>query len=408
MKDTNKLNPEIRFSGFTDDWEQRKLNEVSNIYDGTHQTPKYQDDGVMFLSVENIKTLTSNKFISREAFEDEFKIRPQRGDVLMTRIGDIGTANVVETDEDLAYYVSLALFKSEELNPYFLQASIYAPFVQDQIWERTLHIAFPKKINKNEIGQVPINVPTLEEQTKIGSFFKQLDDTITLHQRKLNGLKNVKKAMLEKMFPKNGESVPEIRFSGFTDDWEQRKLSSGLREYTDRVIVEDDKEYYQISVRNNFGGITLRGSKMGNKIGRKRQAKINLTKYPQTLIFTRQTVEQGGIGWVEKYCDGAIVTENMPTISLDTSVFSKYFLTNLFQTKIFYKNAILDNIEGGSAQIAIHESKFLSSTLLFPNLDEQEKIGSFFKQLDDTITLHQRKLDKLKTVKKAMLEKMFI
>ena len=176
--------PELRFEGFTDAWELRKLNEVSDIYDGTHQTPKYQDDGVMFLSVENIKTLTSNKFISREAFEDEFKIRPQRGDVLMTRIGDIGTANVVETDEDLAYYVSLALFKSEELNPYFLQASIYAPFVQDQIWKRTLHIAFPKKINKNEIGQVPINVPTLAEQTKIGSFFKQLDNTITLHQRK--------------------------------------------------------------------------------------------------------------------------------------------------------------------------------------------------------------------------------
>ena len=192
--------PELRFAGFADDWEQRKLNEVSDIYDGTHQTPKYQDNGVMFLSVENIKTLTSNKFISREAFEDEFKIRPQRGDVLMTRIGDIGTASVVETDEDLAYYVSLALFKSEELNPYFLQASIYSPFVQDQIWKRTLHIAFPKKINKNEIGQVPINVPTLAEQTKIGSFFKQLDNTITLHQRKLDLLKEQKKGFLQKMF----------------------------------------------------------------------------------------------------------------------------------------------------------------------------------------------------------------
>ncbi|MDV8932150.1 restriction endonuclease subunit S [Leuconostoc citreum] len=201
--------------------------------------------------------------------------------------------------------------------------------------------------------------------------------------------------------------TPQIRFQGFTDDWEERKLSSGLREYTDRVIVEDDKEYHQISVRNNFGGITLRGSKMGNKIGRKRQAKINLTKYPQTLIFTRQTIEQGGIGWVDKYCDGAIVTENMPTISLDTSVFSKYFLTNLFQTRIFYKNAILDNVEGGSAQIAIHESKVLSSTLLFPNLDEQEKIGKFFKQLDNTIALHQRKLDLLKEQKKGFLQKMF-
>ena len=202
MPNKDRNIPKRRFKEFenADAWELRKLNEVSDIYDGTHQTPKYQDDGVMFLSVENIKTLTSNKFISREAFEVEFKIRPQRGDVLMTRIGDIGTANVVETDEDLAYYVSLALFKSEELNPYFLQASIYAPFVQDQIWKRTLHIAFPKKINKNEIGQVPINVPTLAEQTKIGSFFKQLDNTITLHQLKLDLLKEQKKGFLQKMF----------------------------------------------------------------------------------------------------------------------------------------------------------------------------------------------------------------
>lgn len=192
--------PEIRFSGFTGDWEQRKLDEVSSIYDGTHQTPKYQDEGVMFLSVENIKTLTSNKFISRDAFESEFKIRPQKSDVLMTRIGDIGTANVVESDEDLAYYVSLALFKSENLNPYFLKASIHAPFVQDQIWKRTLHIAFPKKINKNEIGQVPINIPKFEEQVKIGKFFQEVDKAITLHQRKLDLLKETKKGFLQKMF----------------------------------------------------------------------------------------------------------------------------------------------------------------------------------------------------------------
>lgn len=197
---TGEDKPEIRFAGFTDAWEQRKLDEVSSIYDGTHQTPKYQDEGVMFLSVENIKTLTSNKFISRDAFESEFKIRPQKSDVLMTRIGDIGTANVVESDEDLAYYVSLALFKSENLNPYFLKASIHAPFVQDQIWKRTLHIAFPKKINKNEIGQVPINIPKFEEQVKIGKFFQEVDKAITLHQRKLDSLKEMKKTLLQKMF----------------------------------------------------------------------------------------------------------------------------------------------------------------------------------------------------------------
>ncbi|MCO4655219.1 hypothetical protein Si019_00712 [Streptococcus infantarius subsp. infantarius] len=296
-----------------------------------------------------------------------------------------------------------SVFSKYFLTNLFQTKIFYKNAILDNIEGGSAQIA----IHESKFLSSTLLFPNLDEQEKIGSFFKQIDETIILHQRKCEQTKELKKFMLQKMFPKKGEKNPEIRFPGFTDDWEERKLSSGLHEYTDRVIVEDDKGYYQISVRNNFGGITLRGSKMGNKIGRKRQAKINLTKYPQTLIFTRQTVEQGGIGWVEKYCDGAIVTENMPTISLDTSVFSKYFLTNLFQTKIFYKNAILDNIEGGSAQIAIHESKFLSSTLLFPNLDEQEKIGSFFKQIDETIILHQRKCEQLKELKKFMLQNMF-
>ncbi|MGJ4013096.1 restriction endonuclease subunit S, partial [Levilactobacillus brevis] len=277
-------------------------------------------------------------------------------------------------------------------------------------WERYVQVMSQRSgqpgINAQEVGRFELAIPEKAEQDKIAHLFNSLDNLIAANQRKLDLLKEQKKGYLQKMFPKNGAKVPELRFAGFADAWEERKLSSGLREYTDRVIVEDDKEYSQISVRNNFGGITLRGSKMGNKIGRKRQAKINLTKYPQNLIFTRQTVEQGGIGWVDKYCDAAIVTENMPTISLDTSVFSKYFLTNLFQTRIFYKNAILDNVEGGSAQIAIHESKFLSSTLLFPNLDEQEKIGKFFKQLDKTIALHQRKLEKLQELNKRCFAKL--
>lgn len=192
--------PEVRFPGFTGDWEQCKLKKVAEIYDGTHQTPEYKDNGIMFLSVENIKTLKSNKFISEEAFEKEFKVRPEKNDVLMTRIGDIGTANVVKDSTPIAYYVSLALIKSKRLNPYFLQASIHSPFMKNELWKRTLHIAFPKKINKNEISNVLINFPDMEEQTKIGNFFRQLDDTINLHQRELDSLKEMKKAFLQKMF----------------------------------------------------------------------------------------------------------------------------------------------------------------------------------------------------------------
>lgn len=193
--------PELRFPGFTDAWEQRELNELVDVYDGTHQTPNYTDSGVMFLSVENIKTLHSEKYISQDAFDNEFKIFPETGDILMTRIGNIGTANVVESNEPKAYYVSLALLKKKDLDSYFLKESIHSESVKKELWHRTLHIAFPKKINKNEIAKVPVSYPVLkDEQKKIGAFFKQLDNLITIHQRKLNHLQEQKKSLLQQMF----------------------------------------------------------------------------------------------------------------------------------------------------------------------------------------------------------------
>ena len=410
----SKKSPQLRFEGFTDDWEERKLGEHSNILTGgtpkTSMSNYWNPKEIPWMSSGEVNKRRLNEtdnMISKEGLENSSARWVKENSIVIALAGQGKTRGTVAVNNiPLTTNQSIAAIEPyETLNFEFIFQNLSKRY--DELRMMSSGDGTRGGLNKKIIYDIIITAPILEEQQKIGSFFKQLDNTIALHQRKLDLLKEQKKGYLQKMFPKNGAKVPELRFAGFADDWEERKLSSGLREYTDRVIVEDDKEYYQISVRNNFGGITLRGSKIGNKIGRKRQAKINLTKYPQTLIFTRQTVEQGGIGWVDKYCDGAIVTENMPTISLDTSVFSKYFLTNLFQTRIFYKNAILDNIEGGSAQIAIHESKFLSSILLFPNLDEQEKIGQFFKQLDNTIALHQLKLDLLKEQKKGFLQKMF-
>lgn len=398
----SKKSPQLRFEGFTDDWEERKLNEVSDIYDGTHQTPKYQDDGVMFLSVENIKTLTSNKFISREAFEDEFKIRPQRGDVLMTRIGDIGTANVVETDEDLAYYVSLALFKSEELNPYFLQASIYAPFVQDQIWKRTLHIAFPKKINKNEIDQVPINVPTLAEQTKIGSFFKQLDNTIALHQRKLDLLKEQKKGYLQKMFPKNGEKVPELRFEGFSGDWEERKLGELLAERNDQI--PETNEYPLMSFVQGKG-VTPKGDRYNRSFLVKEIDK----KYKKTelgdFIYSSNNLETGSIGFNRI---GKAVISPVYSIFKSKNEQSSKFIGIMSARKDFISKMTRFRQGVVYGQWRIHESDFLNIDIRIPNDKEQRSIIKFFEKLDDTIALHQRKLDLLREQKKGFLQKMFI
>ena len=180
----NKI-PEIRFKGFTDDWEQRKLGDIADVYDGIHQTPDYTDNGIMFLSVENINTLKSEKYISEEAFIRDYKVYPEKGDILMTRIGDVGTPNVVETTEKVAFYVSLALLKPINVDSYFLCNSILSPFFQNGLKERTLVTAIPQKINKDEIGKVGVYLPTLiDEQREIGAFFQRLNHLITLHQRK--------------------------------------------------------------------------------------------------------------------------------------------------------------------------------------------------------------------------------
>ena len=193
--------PEVRFANFTDAWEQRKLEDVVEVYDGIHQTPDYKDSGIMFLSVENIGTLKSEKFISEEAFKKEYKVYPQKGDILMTRIGDVGTPNVVETAEKLAFYVSLALLKPSNIDSHFLCNSILSPLFKKGLKDRTLVTAIPQKINKDEIGKVDIVLPnSTVEQQKIGTFFHNLDNLITLHQRKVEKLQYIKKSCLEKMF----------------------------------------------------------------------------------------------------------------------------------------------------------------------------------------------------------------
>ena len=146
----------------------------------------------MFLSVENITTLTSNKYIYNEDFEKYYKIFPEKGDVLMTRIGDIGTPNVVESSEKIAYYVSLALLKLKNTDPYFLNNAIQTSLFQDDLKKHSLTTAIPMKINKDEIGKVNIVVtPNREEQKKIGQFFKSLDNLITLHQREPKTIRRV-------------------------------------------------------------------------------------------------------------------------------------------------------------------------------------------------------------------------
>ena len=175
----------MRFRNFHDAWEKSTINQKAKIYDGTHQTPIYTENGVKFVSVENINDLySSNKFISIDDYRRNFKYVPNTNDILMTRIGDIGTPALVTENEALAYYVSLALLKVKDLESRFLYHYIKTPFFQKELWCRTLHVAFPKKINKNEIGHCKIFYPSSKfEQKKIASFFNCIEERIKLQNK---------------------------------------------------------------------------------------------------------------------------------------------------------------------------------------------------------------------------------
>ena len=391
--------PKLRFPGFTEDWEQRKLAELCNVYDGTHQTPRYTNSGVMFVSVENIKTLESDKYISEDDFKNEFKIFPEFGDILLTRIGDVGSANIILDNIKRAYYVSLALLKPKDTNSLFLLALLSSASAQSEIWKRTLHIAFPKKINKNEISKVIVNKPSILEQKKIGELIYALDQTITLHQRKLEHLNLKKKALLQKLFPKNGARYPELRFPGFTDAWEQRKLGDYLS-IPEKEILEVASSDDLITVKLNLGGVELGASRDTLSLG----STVYYKRYAGQFIYGKQNFFNGSMGLIPTNLDGKGSSGDVP--SFNVSNIEENYLYTYVSRESYWRSK--EAAASGTGSKRIHEKTFLDFNIDVPSMDEQKLISNTFDLIDRFITLHQRKLEHLQLQKKALLQQMFV
>ena len=393
--------PRIRFKGFEEDWEQRKLGEVVGIYDGVHQTPKYQDNGIMFLSVENIATLQSTKYISEDDFKRDYKVYPQENDILMTRIGDVGTTNVIADKGLKAYYVSLALLKYKSTNPYFLSNAIQSEYVKKELANRTLKTAIPMKINKDEIGKVDVMLPILvREQTKIGEYFCNLDHLITLHQRKLEKLKIIKKSMLENLFPQNGEKTTKIRFSGFTEDWEQRKLGEMYTQLVERNI--ELLPFKKI----------LSASTMNYKVDGSGAAEESLSNYKRLRVgdiaFEGHTSRDFRYGrFVLNDMGDGILSPRFSALRPIRCMPIKFWKYYIHYEPIM-KKILANSTKSGTMMNELVVEEFLKEVLLVPEEYEQQKIGGFFNGLDHLITLHQSKLEKLQKIKKSMLESMFV
>lgn len=394
---SNDTQPEIRFPGFTEDWELRKLGEILVLLkDGTHGTHKDVDEGMYLLSAKNIKNGKINIDESdRIISEDEYKsihknFNLEKGDVLLTIVGSIGEAAVLENPFKLTFQRSVAYLRPNgTLTSQFLYTTIMSTKFQRELKKRQVVSAQPG-IYLGDLSMIPIELPCMEEQQKIGTFFKQLDDTITLHQRKLDLLKETKKGFLQKMFPKNGAKVPEVRFPGFTEAWEERKVG----------------EIFKVT-----RGQVLAATETSESITEK-----NI--YP---VYSSQTKNDGLMGYYSDYLFDTAITWTTDGANAGTVNYrnGKFYSTNvngvLLSDKGYANKAVAEIINRIAWK---HVSKVGNPKLMnnvmseiiitIPSVEEQETISRFFTQLDSTITLHERKLDLLKETKKGFLQKMFV
>ena len=387
--------PAIRFKGFSDAWEQRKLGDMMNVTSvkRIHQSD-WTDSGVRFLRARDIVAAAKNEepddylYISKEKYEEYSALSGKVGvsDLLVTGVGTIGVPYLVRNLEPLYFKDGNIIWfqNSDKIDGKFLFYSFSAEQIQGFINE-SAGIGTVGTYTIESGKKTPISLPNQIEQAKVGEFFQQLDNLITLHQRKFEKLTNVKKSMLEKMFPQNGSSYPEIRFKGFTDPWEQRKWINTVDISTNMVESFTGRLYDNVKL---VGEENLISGKFVFNVGDIVYGKINpqLGKY----VFARFS----GLTSADAY-----------VLNAKNGIVQK-FLYAVIQTRDFYDYSV--SVSKRSGMPKINRDELNAYSYWAPSESEQLKIGEYLLTLDHLITLHQRELEKLQNIKKSMLEKMFV
>ena len=399
------MKPEMRFNGYTEEWEQRKLGDIT-VKIGSGKTPSggksaYVETGIPLIRSQNVNgdkvDFADIVYIDESTDESMANSRVCTNDVLLNITGaSIGRSAVYKGLElaNVNQYVCIIRPTKGYLSD-FIQLNLSSDNGQKQI-DASQAGGGREGLNFQEIGKMQFSFPMINEQKCIGRHFNNLDHLITLHQRKLERLINVKKSMLKKMFPQNGEKKPEIRFEGFTGDWEQRRLGeyvsitsgeapSKFEEGTELYVKVDDLNYndkYVVDTQNKVAEhSTVKRVTKGSVVFPKRGA----------AIMTNKVRIMG----IDSYMD-----TNM--MALTSEKLDSEFLYNIISKEGLYKIADTSTIP------QINNKHVEPYEVTIPSLDEQRKIGAYFKQLDDLITLQKRKVEKLQDTKKAFLNKMFV
>ena len=398
--------PELRFKGFTDDWEERKLGQYTKlITKGTTPKDKTGIGDVNFVKVENItngKIYPINKIKQNEHDNYLKRSRLEEKDILFSIAGTLGrTAIVNKSILPANTNQALAIIRGYDFDTNFLITSLAGNVVKEYI-QRNPTVGAQPNLSLEQVGNLLVNTPNAEEQQKIGAFFQSIDDTIALHQRKLDMLKEQKKGYLQKMFPKNGAKVPELRFAGFADDWEERKLGDYIIQYSEKTKQNNQ---YPVFTSSRNGLFFQKDYYKGNQIASEDNIGYNIV--PRGYFTYRHMSDDLVFKFnINDLADYGIVSTLYPVFTTNEQLDSKYLQYQLNEGSEFRRFSLLQK-QGGS-RTYMYLNKLQNMILTIPKLEEQQKIGSFFKQLDDTIALHQRKLDLLKEQKKGFLQKMFV
>ena len=400
--------PAIRFKGFSDAWEQRKLTEFVEFFSGLTYTPNdVQENGTLVLRSSNVSN-------GEVVDADNIYVNPQVVNSENVKVGDIvvvvrnGSRSLIGKHAQIKAFMPNTVIGAFMTGirsecPEFTNALLNTSRFEEEI---AMNMgATINQITGYMFSKMEFKVPCLDEQKKIGEYFEKLDNLITLHQRKFEKLTNVKKSMLEKMFPQNGSSYPEIRFKGFTDPWEQRKLgdiadivgggtpSTGNQSYWDGDIdwyapAEIADQIYANSSQKKITGLGYENS----------SAKM---LPPGTVLFT----SRAGIGKTAILTRKGCTNQGFQSIVPHRGELDSYFIFSRTEELKRYGELV----GAGSTFVEVSGKQMAVMELMMPpTMREQQTIGGFFQQLDHLITLHQRELEKLQNIKKSMLEKMFV
>ncbi|AWG39568.1 MULTISPECIES: restriction endonuclease subunit S [Bacillus] len=413
----NKRTPEIRFSGYSGDWEKRKLGEISEKVTEKNKNNIYSETltNSAEFGIINQRDFFDKDISNEKNLDGYYVVRPDDF-VYNPRISNLAPVGPIKRNKlgrtgvmSPLYYV----FRTHGVDKIYLEK-----YFSSNSWHIFMKLNGDSGARSDRFAikdslfrEMPIPIPSIEEQTKIGDFFKQLDDTIALHQQELTTLKQTKQGFLQKMFPKEGESVPEIRFPGFDGEWEEHKLDSIVDRVKSYSLSRDvETTEYTGYKYIHYGDIHTKVADIIDEF----------SDLPNIKAGNYELLKKGDLVLADASEDyqgiaaPAVITIDVPyklvsglhTIALRPKQIDSLFLYYLINSQTFRKYGYKAGT--GMKVFGISATNLLRFESLFPTFEEQTKMGNFFKRLDDTIALHQRGLDALKETKKAFLQKMFV